>query len=103
MTGGRGLRDLKTAEVVMLAIGYTVVGFSIPRELATDVGDGTSSFLSPAARFRSGWWYALVSIPTFQLLTYRWLWRIIIWTRFLWRMSRLDLQLVPGTPTLPAV
>ncbi len=90
------LRDLKTAEVVMLAIAYTVVGFSIPRELATDVGGWHVLFSESGGTITfAGWWYALVSIPTFQLLTYRWLWRIIIWTRFLWRMSRLDLQLVP--------
>ena len=80
----------------MLAIGYTVVGFSIPRELATDVGGWHVLFSESGGTITfAGWWYALVSIPTFQLLTYRWLWRIIIWTRFLWRMSRLDLQLVP--------
>jgi hypothetical protein len=43
----------------------------------------------------AGWWFVLVSIPIFQFLAYRWLWRLIIWSRFLWRISRLNLRLVP--------
>ena len=46
----------------------------------------------------AGWWYILVCIPVFQFLFWRWCWRLLIWTRFLWRMSRLDLQLIPTHP-----
>ena len=46
----------------------------------------------------AGWWYTLVCIPVFQFLFWRWCWRLLIWTRFLWRFSRLDLQLIPTHP-----
>ena len=46
----------------------------------------------------TGWWYSLVSLPTFQFLFWRWCWRLVIWSRLLWRMSRLDLQLIPTHP-----
>jgi hypothetical protein len=46
----------------------------------------------------AGWWYILVCIPVFQFLFWRWCWRLLIWTRFLWRLSRLDLQLIPTHP-----
>ncbi len=46
----------------------------------------------------AGYWYAYVSIPVFQFLLARWFFRIFIWTRFLWQVSRLDLHLVPTHP-----
>ena len=65
---------------------------------------GTSStwqFLvssSGATRTLAGWWHIFVSIPIFQFILLRWLWRYLIWCWFLWRASRLDLHLVPTHP-----
>jgi hypothetical protein len=55
----------------------------------------TSSSLSytPAGR-----WYAFVSVPVFQFILLRWYYRIFIWCRFLFQISRLDLNLVPLHP-----
>jgi hypothetical protein len=44
------------------------------------------------------WWHVLVSIPLLLLLFFGWLWRILLWGRFLWLTSRLDLRLIPGHP-----
>jgi len=44
----------------------------------------------------TGLWYHLVAIPVLQYFWYRWLWRLIVWGRFLLTISRLDLQLVPS-------
>jgi hypothetical protein len=49
--------------------------------------------LSPA-----GYWLAYVSLPVFQFIVVRWLFRIFIWSRFLWQVSRIDLYLVPTHP-----
>ena len=46
----------------------------------------------------AGWWYILVSLPAFQFLFWRWCWRLVIWSQLLWRISRLDLQLIPTHP-----
>jgi hypothetical protein len=46
----------------------------------------------------AGFWYAFVSIPIFQFILLRWYLRFFIWFRFLWRVSRLDLQLIPTHP-----
>ncbi len=46
----------------------------------------------------AGYWYAYVSIPVFQFLLLRWYFRIFIWARALWQVSRLDLHLVPTHP-----
>ena len=53
---------------------------------------------SGATRTLAGWWYVFVSVPIFQFLMYRWLWRYLTWCWFLWRTSRLDLQLIPTHP-----
>ena len=57
---------------------------------------------SGATRTLAGWWHVFVSIPIFQFLLYRWLWRYLIWCWFLWRASRLDLHLVPTHPDMAA-
>jgi hypothetical protein len=46
------------------------------------------------------WWYAVVALPMFQFLVYRALWRWMIWTRMLWRLSRLRLAPVATHPDL---
>lgn len=45
--------------------------------------------ISPA-----GAWYQFVAIPLVQFFLFRWLWRLAIWTLFLWDVSRLRLNLV---------
>ena len=46
----------------------------------------------------AGWWNALVSSTVFRFLIFRWLWRLLIWTMFLRRVSRLSLRLYPTHP-----
>jgi len=48
----------------------------------------------------AGWWHVLVSIPLILILLFGWLWRLLLWNVFLWRVSRLDLHLVPAHPDL---
>jgi hypothetical protein len=44
------------------------------------------------------WWYSVVCLPIFRFLMVRWLWRLGMWTYFLWRVSRLQLHLLPTHP-----
>ena len=46
----------------------------------------------------AGQWYLVVCLPLFRFLMIRWLWRLGLWCFFLWRVSRLDLQLMPTHP-----
>jgi hypothetical protein len=39
-----------------------------------------------------------VSLPIFQFLLCRWYFRLFIWMRFLWQVSRIELNLVPTHP-----
>lgn len=54
--------------------------------------------LSVAGGFLSGGWYWLVCLPLFRFLMFRWFWRLSIWWYFLWRVSKLELNLVPTHP-----
>jgi hypothetical protein len=57
------------------------------------VPDGTGGHLTLA-----GYWYSFVSIPIFQFILLRWYLRLAIWFQFLWRVSRLNLHLLPTHP-----
>jgi hypothetical protein len=46
----------------------------------------------------AGWWHALVSVPILLTLLLGWGWRLLLWTRFLYRISRLQLRLIASHP-----
>jgi hypothetical protein len=45
-----------------------------------------------------GLWYWIICLPLFRFLMFRWVWRIFLWCRFLWRVAKLDLHLTPTHP-----
>jgi hypothetical protein len=46
----------------------------------------------------AGIWYVFLSIPTLQFILLRWYVRLFIWYRFLWQVSRIDLNLIATHP-----
>jgi hypothetical protein len=46
----------------------------------------------------AGYWYVFISIPIVQFILLRWYFRLFIWFRFLWQVSRIDLNLIPAHP-----
>jgi hypothetical protein len=46
----------------------------------------------------SSQWYWMVCMTVYRFLFLRWLWRLALWCFFLWRVSRLELRLVPTHP-----
>ena len=94
------LRNSVLAETLLIALVYGVGVLLIWRQYtalatatwyAVPTGEGMRLSLS-------GVWYGYVSLPLFQFLLMRWYFRIFIWTRFLWQVSRLELSLVPTHP-----
>lgn len=50
----------------------------------------------------AGWWHLAVSAPLLLLFAGGWLWRLLAWTRFLWRAAHLPLRLAAAHPDLSA-
>jgi len=62
---------------------------------------GLTGGSNPAAVGQTTWtsqWYWMVCMTVFRFLLLRWLWRLAQWCFFLWRLSRLELRLVPTHP-----
>jgi hypothetical protein len=90
-------RDWRPAKLTVLALAYITTYAAISN---TSLQSGSTWFepsstvgLSPV-----GYYYALVSLPIFQFLMYRWAFRMVVWTRFLWQVAKLDLFLTPTHP-----
>jgi hypothetical protein len=48
----------------------------------------------------AGKWFIFFSLPIFQFLVLRWVWRWIIWIIYFYRISRMPLKLNPAHPDL---
>ena len=66
------------------------------------IGIDTSTWYAmPGGRWHltpAGYWYVFVSIPMLQFILLRWYMRLFIWFRFLWQVSRINLNLIPTHP-----
>jgi len=95
------LRNSVLAEVLLIAFVYGVGTLFIWRHYMM-VLDTATWYANPSvegSKFSlAGWWYAYASIPVFQFLLGRWFFRLFIWMRFLWQVSRIELSLVPTHP-----
>jgi hypothetical protein len=94
--------DSSIAEAIVAALAV----FFVWKATQQFASDGTLFwFEEPAAGgsrlTTAGWWYAIGSwLPPFLFL--RWFWRYLVWSWFLYRTSRLDLQLVATHPDYAA-
>jgi hypothetical protein len=94
------LRNSVLAEVLLIAFVYGVGVMIVWRHgMALDIA---TWYLTPTAEGSklslAGMWYGYVSIPVFQFLLLRWYYRLFIWARLLWQVSRIKLNLVPTHP-----
>ena len=94
------LRNSTWIEVLLIAVVYGVGVFWVWRLYA--VLDRTAWYTVPTVAGSSlsvaGMWYTFVSVPLFQFLLLRWYFRLFVWARFLWQVSRIDISLVPTHP-----
>jgi hypothetical protein len=90
------LRDSRVAELTVMALAYAAtynavfgLAFQDGTWYRPDSGHGL---------ILVGYWYAFVALPVFQFLIFRWIYRMVVWSGFLWKMSRLDLRLSATHP-----
>src|SRR5687767_12353824 len=93
------LRNSVWAELLLIAVVYVVgVGFTWQTQtldMPSWRGATVDGVFQPSL---AGWWLGLVSLPVFQFLWLRWYFRLFIWARFLWQVSRIDLKFMPMHP-----
>jgi hypothetical protein len=89
--------DWRPAELTLLALAYITTYTAISK---TSLQSGSTWFepSSTAGLSPVGYYYAFVALPIFQFLMYRWGYRMVVWTRFLWQVAKLDLFLTPAHP-----
>jgi len=94
------LRNSVSAELLLIAFVY-VVGITIiwRHYLSLDAATWYATPTNGGSTLTlAGAWYGYVSLPIFQFLLVRWYFRLFIWTRLLWQVSRIRLNLVPTHP-----
>ena len=79
------------AACLLVAILLAITGARLQTYGATSAPDPTADALAARVYFRVG-------LALFRFLMLRWIWRMGLWSWFLWRVSRLDLHLIPGHP-----
>jgi hypothetical protein len=100
ITSAFRLRNSVLAEMLLIALVYGVGVTIVWRH--TMALDTATWYATPSAGGSTlslaGMWFSYVSIPVFQFLLIRWYYRLFIWARFLWQVSRIKLSLVPTHP-----
>jgi len=95
---GIRLRDSKVAEGIVLVIAF-VLTFVSMFVFAQSVSNWRWLESDSGKHYAlAAYWYAFVSLPILQFLIYRWFLRMFNWSRFLYRVSRLHLKLLPTHP-----
>ena len=79
------------AACLVAAILLEITGARLQTYGATSANDPTRSALAALMYFHVG-------LTLFRFLLFRWAWKLVLWSWFLWRVSRLDLHLIPGHP-----
>ena len=88
------LRNSVIVEIVLLILAFTLGPWvwrnSVALPVSTWYAAGSTGGLRLTA---AGWFYAFVSLSIFRFILFRWLFRIFVWYRYLWQVSRLPLHL----------
>jgi len=92
------LRNSIPVEVGLLVLVYTFGLWLWHSRIGIDA---STWYAMPGGRWHltpAGYWYVFVSIPVLQFILLRWYLRLFIWFRFLWHVSRINLNLIPTHP-----
>jgi hypothetical protein len=90
------MRNSVFSEATIFLLAYAL---AILSRLVLGMTEGVSSWervndvITPA-----GWWQILVSLPMLYFFLLRWVFVLIVWSRFLYCISQLQLELTPTHP-----
>ena len=89
-------REAYLPEIIFMAIAVCSVWF-LSIERVAGLGAVTWHAIWVNGEYQlsaAGLWYNFVATPLVQFFALRWVWRLVIWTLFLWDVSRLRLNLL---------
>jgi len=92
------LRNSPLAEALLLTLVYALSALKHPYTPPDADTWYVPSSDSGSKLSLAGMWYVYVSLPIFRFLLFRWYFRLFIWGRFLWQVSRIRLTLIPTHP-----
>lgn len=94
----RKLLNSNTAEIVVIFLVYLVVVAATVSQPIDKLPSWQRSNSAIPIYSLAGWWHVLVSLPLLLVLFFGWMWRLALWARLLWLISRLELHLVASHP-----
>jgi len=92
---------LRNSVPIEIVIAILVFGFGnfLWRSVVSLNADTWYASVGGGTRYTpAGYWYAFVSVPVVQFILLRWYFRLFLWARFLFKVSRLKLQLIALHP-----
>ena len=93
------LRDSWSAEIVCFVMAVAAALFWMTHLFGADESDWAVQVGAAGANITlAGWWSVICSVPLFNFLLYRGLWRYFVWGMLLWRIASLKLRLVATHP-----
>ena len=92
------MRNSSVFEVALFLCIYTVGLWLWHNRVTIDTGTWYAAGSGRWDLTLAGFWYVFVSIPILQFILLRWYVRFFIWFRFLWQVSKIDLNLIPTHP-----
>jgi hypothetical protein len=93
------LRNSVPAEIAILLVVFIAGPFIWRGTLALPSDTWYATVIGSSLSYTAaGGWYTFVSVPVFQFILLRWYFRLFIWCRLLFHVSRLELNLVPLHP-----
>ena len=98
VASNRSLINGTIAEVVAILAAYSIALILVRHLSSLGMRPWFLTNANTATVSLAGWWYAFVSLPLLMILAFGWLWRIVLWSRFLIRVSAMKLRLVAAHP-----
>jgi len=96
------LRDRVLPEALLIVVALIPSLFGKAELLMNGVNSWHTIGAGAGEISLAGWWFNIVSMPIFRFLLLRWIWRMVLWALFLWRVSRINLYLVATHTDLAA-
>jgi hypothetical protein len=87
------------ADAAIVIIAYVITAVRSPQLYPSNLSTWVAPISDGTAHLSlAGWWRTMISQPLLQALLGIWLWRVLLWTRFLYQTSQLQLRLIAAHP-----